>query len=399
MARGARRRLRTVGRCSSIAAKSLSFSFDGRGYRGHPGDTLASALLANGVHLVGRSFKYHRPRGILTAGPEEPNALVELGEGARREPNTRATTAELYDGLVAASQNRWPSLRFDLLAINSVLAPILSAGFYYKTFMWPAAFWEKVYEPLIRRAAGLGRAAGEDDPDTYEKAFLHCDVLVVGGGAAGLMAALAAGRAGARVVLCEQDFRLGGRLIAERRALDERSSADWAAHIAAELAALPDVRILPRTTVFGVYDHGTYAALERVNDHVAAPPEHEPRQRFWRILAKRCVLAAGAIERPLVFGDNDRPGVMLAGAVRTYLNRYAVAPGRRAVVFANNDETARTVADLARAGIARRGRRRSARRASRGSIEAAAKAADARLIAGGAVDAGASARRACARST
>ena len=250
--------------------------------------------------------------------------------------------------------------------------------------MWPASFWEKVYEPLIRRAAGLGRAAGKADPDTYEKAFLHCDVLVVGGGAAGLMAALAAGRAGARVVLCEEDFRLGGRLLAEARALDERSSADWAAHIAAELAALPDVRIMPRTTVFGVYDHGTYAALERVNDHVAAPPEHEPRQRFWRILAKRCVVAAGAIERPLVFGDNDRPGVMLAGAVRTYLNRYAVAPGRRAVVFANNDETARTVADLARAGIAVAAVV-DPRASVPGSIEAAAKAAGARLIAGGAV--------------
>src|SRR5262245_45559222 len=164
-------------------ARTLTFTFDGRRYAGHPGDTLASALLANGVHLVGRSFKYHRPRGILTAGPEEPNALVELREGTRREPNTRATTAELYDGLIAASQNRWPSLRCDLMAINALIAPILSAGFYYKTFMWPAAFWEKVYEPLIRRAAGLGRAAGEADPDTYEKANLHCDVLVIGGGA------------------------------------------------------------------------------------------------------------------------------------------------------------------------------------------------------------------------
>src|SRR5262245_29068095 len=196
-------------------ARTLTFAFDGGSYHGHPGDTLASALLANGVHLVGRSFKYHRPRGILTAGPEEPNALVELRTGARLEPNTRATTAQLYDGLVAASQNRWPSLTFDLLAVNSLIAPILSAGFYYKTFMWPASFWEKVYEPLIRRAAGLGRAAGREDPDTYEKAFLHCDVLVVGGGPAGLMAALAAGRTGARVVLCDEDFRVGGRLIAE----------------------------------------------------------------------------------------------------------------------------------------------------------------------------------------
>ena len=365
-------------------AQTLTFTFDGQLYAGHPGDTLASALLANGVHLVGRSFKYHRPRGILTAGPEEPNALVELREGARREPNTRATTAELYDGLIAASQNRWPSLRCYLMAINSLFAPIMSAGFYYKTFMWPAAFWEKVYEPMIRRAAGLGRAAGDADPDTYEKANLHCDVLVIGGGAAGLMAALAAGRTGLRVVLCEQDFRLGGRLIADNRVLNDRSSADWVAQMAAELAALPDVRILLRSTVFGVYDHGTYAALERVNDHVAVPPEYEPRQRLWRIHARRCVLAAGAIERPLVFGDNDRPGVMLAGAVRTYLNRYAVAPGRRAVVFSTSDETAATVSDLARAGIAI-----AAVIDARGTvppgIEVAARVAGARLIAGGAI--------------
>ena len=375
-------RLRTGGLLER--GRTLTFAFDGRSYCGHPGDTLASALLANGVHLVGRSFKYHRPRGILTAGPEEPNALIELREGSRREPNTRATTAELYDGLVAASQNRWPALRFDLMAINSVIAPILAAGFYYKTFMWPAAFWEKVYEPLIRRAAGLGRAAATDDPDAYEKASLHCDVLVVGGGAAGLMAALAAGRTGARVLLCEQDFRLGGRLIADDRVLDDRSSADWVAHTAAELAALSEVRVLLRTTVFGVYDHGTYAALERVNDHVAAPPQHEPRQRLWRIHARRCVLAAGAIERPLLFGDNDRPGVMLAGAVRTYLNRYAVAPGRRAVVFSSSDETTRTVADLARAGIvvaAVIDPRASVPEA----IEAAARRAGARLIAGGVI--------------
>ena len=362
----------------------FTFAFDGRSYEGYPGDTLASALLANGVHLVGRSFKYHRPRGILTAGPEEPNALIELRKGARREPNTRATTAELYDGLIAASQNRWPSLRFDLMAINSLLAPILSAGFYYKTFMWPAAFWEKVYEPLIRRAAGLGRAAGEADPDTYEKAYLHCDVLVIGGGAAGLMAALAAGRTGLRVVLCEQDFRLGGRLIADNRVLNDRSSADWVAQMAAELAALPDVRVLLRSTVFGVYDHGTYAALERVNDHVAVPPEHEPRQRLWRIHTRRCVLAAGAIERPLVFGDNDRPGVMLAGAVRAYLNRYALAPGRRAVVFGTSDETAATVSDLARAGVGI-----AAVIDPRGAvphgIEVAARVVGARLIAGGAI--------------
>jgi methylglutamate dehydrogenase subunit C len=365
-------------------SRSLSFSFDGRTYRGHPGDTLASALLASGVHLVGRSFKYHRPRGILTAGPEEPNALVELRAGARREPNTRATTAELYDGLIAASQNRWPSLRVDLLAVNSLIAPLLSAGFYYKTFMWPASFWEKVYEPLIRRAAGLGRASGETDPDTYEKAFLHCDVLIVGGGPAGLMAALAAGRTGARVLVCEEDFHMGGRLIAEHRAVADRSGADWVAHIEAELAALPEVRVMRRTTVVGVYDGGTYSALERVNDHLAEPPAHEPRQRLWRIFARRCVLAAGAIERPLAFGNNDRPGIMLAGAVRTYLNRYAVAPGRRAVVFGTSDETARTVADLSRAGV-EVAAVVDPRPSLSGSIQAAAKSAGARLIAGGTV--------------
>ena len=210
-------------------ARPLSFSSTGETFEGFAGDTLASALMANGVKLVGRSFKYHRPRGILTAGSEEPNALVELRTGARREPNTRATTAELYDGLVAASQNRWPSLAFDIGAINDLLSPFLVAGFYYKTFMWPAKFWEALYEPLIRRAAGLGRAAGAEDPDHYEKAFAHCDVLVIGGGPTGLTAALAAGRAGARVILADEDFRLGGRLLGERYEIDGKPGIEWVA--------------------------------------------------------------------------------------------------------------------------------------------------------------------------
>ncbi|MGO4726440.1 MULTISPECIES: sarcosine oxidase subunit alpha family protein [unclassified Inquilinus] len=333
-------------------AATLGFRFDGREYQGHPGDTLASALLANGVGLTGRSFKYHRPRGILSVGAEEPNALVELRRGARREPNSRATMVELFDGLDAQSQNRWPSLGFDLMAVNGLLSPVFAAGFYYKTFMWPARFWEKVYEPLIRRAAGLGRAATEPDPDHYEKATIHCDVLVVGAGPAGLAAALAAGRSGARVILCDEGFRLGGSLLAERRPVGDRAAPDWAAAAEAELAALPEVRILRRTTVFGVFDHGTYGAVERVGDHLAVPEPHAPRQRLWRIVAKRCVLAAGSLERPLVFGDNDRPGVMLAGAVRTYLNRHAVAPGRRAVIFANNDAAGAVAADLAASGVA-----------------------------------------------
>jgi sarcosine oxidase subunit alpha len=189
--------------------RPLGFRFDGREYSGYAGDTLASALLASGVRLVGRSFKYHRPRGILTAGSEEPNALVELRTGARREPNTRATVAELFEGLEAASQNRWPSLAFDFAAVNSLLSPIFVAGFYYKTFMWPAALWEKLYEPIIRRAAGLGRASADPDPDSYERAHAFCDVLVIGAGPAGLAAALSAGRAGARVILCDEDFLLG----------------------------------------------------------------------------------------------------------------------------------------------------------------------------------------------
>jgi sarcosine oxidase subunit alpha len=330
--------------------QARSFRFDGRRYEGYAGDTLASALLANGVRLVGRSFKYHRPRGILSAGPEEPNALVELRAGARREPNTRATVTELYHGLEARSQNRWPSLAIDLLSVNSLLGPALQAGFYYKTFMWPAAFWEKLYEPLIRRAAGLGRAAGLEDPDHYEKAYAFCDLLVIGGGPAGLSAALAAGRSGARVILCDEDFRPGGRLLADKREIDARSGAEWLADALAELASLPDVRVMPRTTVYGVYDHGTYGAVERVCDHLPIPPAHQPRQRGWRIVAKRAVLAAGAIERPIVFSGNDTPGVMLAGAVRSYLNRHGVLPGREAVVFTSGDDGWATARDLAAAG-------------------------------------------------
>ena len=245
-------------------SRTLRFTFDGIPYTGHPGDTLASALLANGVRLMGRSFKYHRPRGPISVGSEEPNALVELRSGARREPNTRATVAELFDGLEATSQNRWPSLRFDALAINDRLNSFFTAGFYYKTFMWPASFWEKVYEPIIRRAAGLGSMSRLDDPDEYDKGFLHCDLLVIGAGPAGLTAALTAGRAGARVILADEDFRMGGRLNAETLEVGGQAGADWAAGAVAELAALPNVRLMPRTTVIGAFDHVIYGAVERV---------------------------------------------------------------------------------------------------------------------------------------
>jgi methylglutamate dehydrogenase subunit C len=331
-------------------ATKLRFAFDGRGYEGVAGDTLASALLANGVKLVGRSFKYHRPRGIFTAGPEEPNALVELRKGARREPNTKATTIELFEGLDAASQNRWPRLAWDIRAAHQYLAPLLSAGFYYKSFMWPAAFWEKLYEPLIRRAAGLGHASGEADPDTYEHAVAHADLLVIGAGPAGLAAALAAARAGARVILCDDDFRLGGRLLSEQHVVDGQAGRDWAEASANELAAMPEVRIFRRTQIFGAYDGGEFGALERVADHLPVPPAHTPRQRFWRFVVKRAILATGAIERPIAFANNDRPGIMLASAARGYVNRFAVRVANKAVVFAASDDGWVSAFDLTASG-------------------------------------------------
>ncbi|WP_292435844.1 sarcosine oxidase subunit alpha family protein, partial [Mesorhizobium sp.] len=251
--------------------------------------------------------------------------------------------AELYEGLEAASQNRWPSLDFDVMAVNQLFAPIFVAGFYYKTFMWPAKFWEAIYEPAIRRAAGLGRAAGIPDPDRYDKAWAHCDVAIAGSGPAGLAAALAAARCGARVILCEEDFVLGGRLLGDGGTIDGLPAAEWIGRSLDELAAMPDVRIMTRTTLFGVYDGGTYGAIERVNDHLSAPPEHQVRQRLWRIVAKRCVVAAGAIERPIVFAGNDTPGVMMASAMRSYINRYAAAPARRIALFTNNEDGWRTV--------------------------------------------------------
>jgi methylglutamate dehydrogenase subunit C len=329
----------------------LSFNFDGKSFNGLAGDTLASALIANGVHLMGRSFKYHRPRGVITAGAAEPNALVELRTGGRKEANTRATMIELFDGLDANSQNRWPSLDFDLGAINSLGSAFFSAGFYYKTFMWPKSFWEKIYEPVIRRAAGLGTASQEPDPDRYEKAYAHCELLVIGSGPAGLMAALTGARSGARVILADEHARLGGSLLFENEEIDGISGLDWARRAISELASLSNVTLLPRTTVFGWYDGNVFGAVERVNDHVAIPPVHEPRQRYWRIFARKAVLAAGAEERPVVFGGNDVPGVMTASAMRKYANQYATAPGGNVVVFTNNNSGYRTARDLKSRGV------------------------------------------------
>ena len=330
--------------------KPLHFRFDGREYPAFRGDTVASALLANGVRLVGRSFKYHRPRGILTAGSEEPNALVEVFGKTNQTPNVRATVQEVFTGLVTRSQNRMGSLRFDLLAVNDLVSPFLSAGFYYKTFMWPRAFWEKLYEPMIRRAAGLGSLSGRHDEGVYEKAFAFCDLLVIGAGPAGLMAALTAARAGAEVILADETPLLGGRLLSEGGTIGAEPAAIWVAGVEAELRSLPNVRIMTRTTVTGAYDGGTYGALERVGLHKSARP-NLPRECFWRIVAGRTILASGAMERPIAFPMNDRPGVMLASAVRTYLNRYGVATGKRVTLFANNDHARATARDLIAAGV------------------------------------------------
>jgi sarcosine oxidase subunit alpha len=330
-------------------SKQLTFDFDGRRLHGFAGDTLASALLANDVRLVGRSFKYHRPRGVFSAGSEEPNALVTLGEGAHSEPNARATTVELFDGLVAKSQNRWPSLSFDVMAVNDLLSPFLTAGFYYKTFMWPAAFWEKLYEPAIRRAAGLGRLSMAEDNRRYDKGYLHCDLLVIGGGPAGLAAALTAARSGASVIVADEDFRLGGRLLGEAGSLTGMTASAWITALEAEFASLPNLHVMRRTTVFGAFDHGTFAAVEH---NAPLPDQTGPAQTLWQISARRSLLASGATERPIAFEDNDRPGIMLAGAARTYANRFAASAGKQALVFCNNDDGHRTARDLLAEGVA-----------------------------------------------
>ncbi len=330
--------------------KPIRFSFDGQQYSGFQGDTLASALLANGVRLMGRSFKYHRPRGVLSAGSEEPNALVTVGRGSAQTPNIRATVQEIYGGLEACSQNRWPSLKNDVMAVNDLASPFLSAGFYYKTFMWPRVFWEKLYEPIIRRAAGLGRLSGEHNSAWYDKAYAYCDILIIGAGPAGLMAALTAGRAGADVLLVDENALPGGRLLGEDETVAGKPGPVWVEAVMDELAAMSNVRFMAHTTVTGAYDQGTYGALERNGAHRTDTGDG-PLETFWRIVAKRTLLCAGALERPIAFANNDRPGIMTAGAVRSYLHQWGVAPGRNVAVFCNNDDAHRTARDLQAAGV------------------------------------------------
>ena len=330
--------------------KPLTFTYDGKTYQGFEGDSLASALLANGVRLVGRSFKYHRPRGIVSVGIEEPNALVQLGTGARTEPNMQATRIELFDGLTAASQNCWPSVNFDVSAINNVFQKLIPSGFYYKTFMWPAKLW-MTYERVIRNAAGMGRSPVEPDPDSYAHRYQHCDVLIAGGGPTGLAAALAAARSGARVIIADDGPAFGGMALGRSDEIGGQPATDWVSATVAELDGLPNVTLLTRTTVSGYYDHNMLVLNERVADHLPAPAQHQPRQRLWQVRAKEVVLATGSLERPLVFADNDRPGIMLASAVQAYANRYGVRTGDRAVVFTNNGSAYGAARDMARAGI------------------------------------------------
>ncbi|MCB1546332.1 MAG: sarcosine oxidase subunit alpha family protein [Hyphomicrobiaceae bacterium] len=324
-------------------SRTLSFLFDGQSYLGHPGDTLASALLANGVRVVGRSFKLHRPRGVFAYGVNEPNALVTLGTGVDGEANVRATMIELRQGLVAHSQNRWPSLAFDVMGVNDWFKSAFAAGFYYKTFMGPAKKSWMTYEPWIRRAAGLGRSGTGSDSRRYGRRNITTDVLVVGGGPAGLAAACAAGRMGVRVLLVEQQPELGGSLLEDREGSAAASFVDM---MEQELAGLDTVRVLKRTTVFGAYDHGVFGLVERPS------PEASPAagERFIVVRSRAAVVATGALERHVPFGDNDRPGIMLASAARTYLNRYGVLCGRRVVVFTTNDHAYPAALDLAAAG-------------------------------------------------
>ncbi|PZR45226.1 MAG: sarcosine oxidase subunit alpha [Ectopseudomonas oleovorans] len=333
-------------------SQALSFTFNGQTYQGFAGDSLAAALLANGVDIVGRSFKYSRPRGIVAAGAEEPNAVLQIGSTeAAQIPNVRATQQALYSGLVANSTNGWPSVNTDLMGIlGKVGGGMMPPGFYYKTFMYPQNLW-MTYEKYIRKAAGLGRSPTEVDPDIYDQLNQHCDVLIVGAGPAGLAAALAAGRSGARVILADEQEEFGGSLLDTRETLDGKPAADWVAQVIAELQAMPEVTLLPRATVNGYHDHNFLTIHQRLTDHLGeTAPMGQARQRMHRVRAKRVVLASGAHERPLVYANNDVPGNMLAGAVSTYVRRYGVAPGQELVLSTNNDYAYRVVLDWLDAG-------------------------------------------------
>ena len=331
----------------------IKFQFDGKTYSGFKGDTVASALLANGVHLMGRSFKYHRPRGPVGAGFEEPNALVTVHRGkGQMTPNLRATTLEIYEGMDVRSQNRWPGLKFDVGGFNNIFSALFPAGFYNKTFMWPKSFWDKVYEPFIRNAAGLGPAPNEHDPDVYGSCYGHCDLLIVGAGPAGIAAALAAAKKDQRVILVDENARLGGSLLSSGEiTIDGKPASDWLTHSLMTLEKADNVRIMPRTTAFGYYHDNFVALAERITDHIPNAQIGQVREVMHRIHAGKVILAQGAIERPLVFNGNDRPGVMLASAAQSYMGQFGVAVGKEVIVFTSHDSAYGSVFDLADSNI------------------------------------------------
>ena len=313
--------------------KPIEFKFNGKKYIGYEGDTLASALLANGIHLIGRSFKYHRPRGFFGAGVDEPNAKMQVEINGCSEPNINATEIELVNGLSASSQNCWPSVNFDIGAINNFLNRFFPAGFYYKTFMWPKSFWYREYEPFIRKAAGLGIASLEKDKERYEHKYEYCDLLVTGSGPAGLASAYAAAKNGAKVILAEDKPRYGGTLLTDDVTIDNLSGKDWSEKIISELKEMPNVIVKNRSQVFGYYDHNMMVMFERTGDHLEKKPKYTPRQRLWYIRAKEVLLSTGSIERPIVFGNNDTPGVFLSAAAKEYMKVYGVVIGKKTNYF------------------------------------------------------------------
>ena len=333
----------------------VSFKFNSKNYYGYKGDTLASALIANGIHLVGRSFKYHRPRGIMTAGSEEPNAIVQLNNNsALSEPNVRATEVEIYDGLEASSQNCWPSVNFDIGGINNFLSPLLPAGFYYKTFMWPASFWEK-YEYFIRKSAGLGKSPAAPDPDIYDHKYIHCDVLVIGGGISGIMAAKTAAQNGLNTLLVEEKPNLGGTTIyqnSEQHKINNQTSSIWLEKEIANLESLDNLEIKTRTSVAAFHGYNFLLARENLTDHLPIKDRtNKVRQRLLKIRAKKVITATGSLERPLIFNNNDRPGIFLSSAIKKYIDFYGVSCGENNVLFTNNDSAYETALSLFKKGI------------------------------------------------
>ena len=331
--------------------KKISFKFNGKKYYGYEGDTLASALIANGIHLVGRSFKYHRPRGFFGVGVDEPYAIVQLYRNGETDPNCRATEQELFEGLEAKSINCFPSVNFDLGAINNFLNRFFPAGFYYKTFMWPKSFWYRIYEPFIRRAAGFGVASTNHDQERYEHKYEYCDLLVAGSGPSGLASAYAAAKNGANVILAEDKPRFGGSLLTSEVNIGNQTGKEWSEKIISELKAMPNVIVKNRAQVFGYYDHNMLVMSERVSDHLPKSKKYTPKQRLWYIRSKEVVISSGSIERPIIFGNNDTPGVVLASAAKEYLKVYGVLFGKKPLIFTNNDSAYETAIEFKKNGI------------------------------------------------